>query len=313
MKKLVLSLLVAVLPLALFGASGTAIPGGNQATAFIINKPGAYYLAANRVMTTKAYGAIQINASDVTLDLNGFTLSFSDADGGTANGITTGGSNVEIRNGSITVTPHFAIKAYGSGLRIIDVRMDDTEGIYSEAEAALVERCHVVDSRSCAIHMAGWGSIIKDCIIRNVIQKNGSFGVGIRASSYGEVVGNSINYTASAGIECGGTGATVKNNRVLQANQAHLNWCGGILAFGAQMYISGNVIDRTAGQGIKVAYDSCLIEGNVVKGTEKVGMFVGAGIVSDKATTIVRGNLGSRNPGGLVVGPHIDGGSNMSN
>jgi hypothetical protein len=249
MKKLVLSFLLAVLPLALFGASGTAIPGGNQATAFIINKPGAYYLAANRVMTTKAYAAIQIEASDVTLDLNGFTLSFSDVDGGTGNGIKTGGSNVEIRNGSITVTPAYAIKAYGSGLRIIDVRMDDTKGIYSEAEAALVERCHIVDSRTSAVHATGWGSVVKDCIIRNVIQSYGVGGVGINASSYGEVVGNSINYTAGAAIECSGKGAVVKNNRVLLANQAHLNWSGGILALGAQMYISGNVIDRTAGQG----------------------------------------------------------------
>jgi hypothetical protein len=106
MKKLVLSILLTVLPLALFGASGTAIPGGNQAAPFVINKPGAYYLAANRVMTTKgqAVGAIQIDASDVTLDLNGYTLGYVDVDG-SGSGILVNGSNVEIRNGSINTCP----------------------------------------------------------------------------------------------------------------------------------------------------------------------------------------------------------------
>jgi hypothetical protein len=313
MKKSILSLLLAVLPLALFGASGTAIPGGNQAAPFIINKPGAYYLAANRVMTTKAWAAIQVDASDVTLDLNGFTLSFSDADGDKGNGIVGYGANLEIRNGSITVTPDYAIKAYSSGLRIIDVRIDDTKGIYSESVAALVERCHIVDSRRFAIFMIGKGSIVKNCVIRNVIREHGIGGVGIEAHNYGEIVGNSINYTAGAGIVCSGWGTMVKSNRIVEANRAHLSSGGGIVAWGTQMYISGNVIDSAAGQGIWIEDESCLVDGNVIKGTEKVGMFVGAGIVSNKASTIVRGNLGSGNPGGLIVGPYTNGGDNLSN
>lgn len=313
MKKLILSLVLTILPLALFGASGTAIPGGNQAAPYIINKPGAYYLAANRVMTTKAWAAIQVDASDVTLDLNGFTLSFSDADGDKGNGIVGYGANLEIRNGSITVTPAYAIRAYSSGLRVIDVRIDDTQGIYSEAQAALVERCHILDSRRFAVFMNGKGNIVKDCVIRNVIRESGIGGVGIQASIFGEVVGNSITYTAGAGIVCTGTGTMVKNNRIVEANQAHLDSGGGIVAWGTEMYISGNVIDSAAGQGIWIEDESCLVDGNVIKGTEKVGMFVGAAIVSNKASTIVRGNLGSSNPGGLIVGPHIGGGGNLSN
>ncbi|HEX2100217.1 MAG TPA: hypothetical protein VHF69_06130 [Candidatus Synoicihabitans sp.] len=75
MKNLILSCLLAVLPLSLFAASGTAIPGGNQNTPFVIDKPGAYYLAANRTMTKlNVWAAIEIKADNVTLDLNGFTL-----------------------------------------------------------------------------------------------------------------------------------------------------------------------------------------------------------------------------------------------
>jgi hypothetical protein len=75
------SLLLAAVPPGLFAASGTAIPGGNQTAPFVIAKPGAYHLAANRVMTATGKPAIEITASDVTLDLNGSTLGYIDSTG----------------------------------------------------------------------------------------------------------------------------------------------------------------------------------------------------------------------------------------
>ena len=165
MKKLILTLLLAVLPLSSFAASGTAIAGGSQSTPYVINKPGAYYLAANRVMTTLGQAAIQIDASDVTLDLNGYTLSFPNAEGPYTPGIKAKGANIEIRNGSISTIPGSAIHVDGLlenvGLRLIDLRIADSMGIGTGAWGTWVERCQVTDTSGNAIQV-GTGSTEKE-------------------------------------------------------------------------------------------------------------------------------------------------------
>jgi hypothetical protein len=74
-----------------------------------ITKPGSYYLSTNITVTTSGDDAIDIRASGVTLDLNGFTIS-STGSGGTAiyiSFVSIGGSyigftDITICNGHIT-------------------------------------------------------------------------------------------------------------------------------------------------------------------------------------------------------------------
>jgi hypothetical protein len=316
MKKLVLSLLLAVLPLALFGASGTAIPGGNQAAPYIINKSGAYYLAANRVMTTKGQAAIQIDASDVTLDLNGYTLSYADIEGA-GYGITVTTSNVEIRNGSVITVPYAAISASGgTGVRIIDVRLADTGGIRAFSYATLIERCHIIDSHGSAVNLGGWASVLKDCHIRYVQPYSASgLSYGVYVSTYCKAVGNHIGYTDGAAIYCAGSYAILQDNQVVEANKSKANDAAGILVFGSNVSLRGNTVHDAAGMGIKITEQAsgCMVDNNLVCRTSKTGALAGAGIVSQHASTLLRGNLGSGNAGGLTAGNFVNGGGNQGN
>ncbi len=50
------------------------IPGGVNPAPFVITQPGSYYLTGNRVHTQNVSHSIKITVSNVTLDLNGFTI-----------------------------------------------------------------------------------------------------------------------------------------------------------------------------------------------------------------------------------------------
>jgi len=307
MNKSLLSFLIAVLPLALFGATGTAIPGGQQATTFVINKPGAYYLAGDRVMTGQAYAAIEVQAPDVTLDLNGFSLSYSEASGYSKNGIVSSGSNVEIRNGSIHTAAGDAIISQGVGFRLIDVRISDTGGIGSHGADSLIERCHITDTRGNGIYLGGRGSVVRNCSVKN---STGDTGYGIWLGSHTTVVGCTIGQTEATGIYCYGSSCVVTGNNVYEAN---LGKTPGRCGIGASdnCVITENVVARCFANGIKLDYANCLVEKNVINRTQAVSPMLGAGIVSNDGSTIVRGNVGTANAGPLAAGPYINAGDNV--
>jgi hypothetical protein len=318
MKTKILALLL--FPLALFGASGTAIPGGSQATTFVINKPGAYYLAANRLMTVNTLPAIKIEVSDVTLDLNGYALSFSDvADNPNAPAIDVRASNIEIRNGSITMIPGLAVSAYNDdGVRLIDLRIADSQGVHVGAESSLIDRCQILDTRGQAVFLSGWGSVIRNSSIRNVVLRtnplsNGINGCGIYAGSYVEVVSCSIGHTDAAAIHAGSRG-NVRNNNIFECNKK--SYTGGAITVAGQSgLISGNKIDGCSAAGIKIESDAprTLVENNTIFLTQKLTPMIGAGIVSHASSAVLRGNVGGGNAGGFVVGAHIDAGGNLGN
>lgn len=316
MKKLLLSLLFAVLPLSAFAASGTAIPGGSQSTPFVINKPGAYYLAANRVMTATGLNAIQIEAPDVTLDLNGFTLSFTNING-TGYGIMITSENVEIRNGSITTVPYGAIRSVGgAATRVIDVRVSDSAGIQLVSSASLVERCHIIDSRGQAVLLGGHGCTLKDSHIYYVEPFAGSStSHGVYASTACKVVGNHFESTRGSAIYCPGSGALIADNHVYEANLGKSSSAAGILASGSHVRVRGNSVYGCLGAGITLTENSygCVVENNVVGRTEAASPLVGSAIVSQVPSTILRGNMGMGNAGGLIAGNFIDGGNNVGN
>jgi hypothetical protein len=316
MKKIILSFLLAVLPIALLGASGTAIPGGNQAAPFIISKPGAYYLAANRVMTTKGGSAIQIDASDVTLDLNGFTLSYPDTEGA-GTGIIVKGSSVEIANGSISTVPYNAIFVPNgpAGVRIIDLRIADTMGIKTYGSSTLIERCHIIDSRASAADLGGWQNTLKDCSIE-VVQPNAANagGYGVYASVGSRVIGNYIGRTYLGGIFCTGSHSVVKDNQLVDTNQGKSADSAGIRVVANYVHISGNTIQHAFGAGIRISSgNGCIVERNVVCLTEAASPALGVAFVSQSVSTILRDNLGTGNAGGLTAGIFINGGDNFGN
>jgi hypothetical protein len=126
---------------------------------FTITQPGSYYLTTN--VTVSSGNAISISANNVTLDLNGFTISSTAALASGDEGILLSGSltNIAIRNGHIIsgVTNNNGVySGTGFGLGVgfsgfpYNVRVSDLsvsgcqyDGIYVGYSSTVVESCVV--------------------------------------------------------------------------------------------------------------------------------------------------------------------------
>ena len=125
-------------------------PDPDVVAALVIAQPGSYYLTGD-VMAIPDNPAITISASNVTLDLNGFTVSGNNevADG---HGIHVTGSHVTIRNGSVRNADGDGIACSTGPLTLLDVN---------------------------AVHNAGSGATCaKLRVVGGTFSNNGGSGVG---------------------------------------------------------------------------------------------------------------------------------------
>ncbi|MES2921472.1 MAG: right-handed parallel beta-helix repeat-containing protein [Verrucomicrobiota bacterium] len=149
----------------------TPLSGG--VAAHVISAPGSYYLTGN-VNQSGTNNAIRINAEDVTLDLNGFSVigSFS---GANLAGIyiETFAKNVVVKNGIVRNWSGHAINATaprfsGEGLRLINNGLD---GISTGSWAKIVD-CHAMGNGN-----AGFLGF-DNCVIRECsATENGVYGI----------------------------------------------------------------------------------------------------------------------------------------
>jgi parallel beta-helix repeat protein len=239
---------------------GTAIPAGTVSSAYVITKPGAYYLAGERIMTDNTIPIIAIQSDDVTLDLAGYSISFATTSGGSAPAILSQKTNLEVRNGSILNVPYTGIDFGGvSQFRIIDVRVSDVAtgaginvGSYgivrncdvfhcatgiSAAYAAVVENCRITGTTYRGIDVSA------HCTVRsNVVSTTTSSGISV--SAYCVIEDNTISsansgkYINSAGIWVAGMGNTVRNNSVTNCPVLSIAVSGKTVVEGNTIYSS---------------------------------------------------------------------------
>ncbi len=120
---------------------------------YIIAEPGSYYLAANAQTTSSMFNGITIWASNVTLDLKGFSLTGDGTRG--LHGIVIEGDykNITIRNGTITnwggngVEAATATQCRAEDLRVID---NDGSGIHLPGDEQVVSNCMASDNGESA-------------------------------------------------------------------------------------------------------------------------------------------------------------------
>lgn len=166
---------------------------GNFLAQFIINQPGSYYLASNIVGVTGKRG-IQIEASNVTLDLSGFSLIGVT---GALHGIYfpfTTTTNVTVRNGVI-------------------IGWTGGAGVYHLASNAIMDRL-VVSGNNVGIQI-GHASEVRHCTVNNSSQ-NGIFMIGsggLILNNYcaGNNTANSSGYAA---INAFGSRNRIEGNQV---------------------------------------------------------------------------------------------------
>lgn len=206
---------------------------GNAYAMFVIDKPGSYYLTGNFTVT-KPVG-IYVQASDVTIDLNGFTISAGPSNSSHGIQCSSDGQevwkNVSIRNGNVSgafVDASVDNDAPQSVIENINVRGSTDYGIVI-GSGAIVRNCTM---ESCRIGMAASaGTIVENCVFRNCTDYGASVGevsirdcsfsfnnVGIYCYGAASIESNFFRYNGSgsgSGLLINGSGAVVQDNSII--------------------------------------------------------------------------------------------------
>jgi hypothetical protein len=163
----------------------------NTASLVTISQPGSYYLTHN--LTVSTGDGIDINTNDVTLDLNGFTIS-STAASATGTGIllNNGWSDITIGNGHIRgVGTNNGSGVFSGGGFAYGIK---TSG--AVPENVLVSRISVFGCRFDGLSLSGQNStVVEACTVRTV------GGYGILASTIKSCSAFDCGNTAIAGDE----------------------------------------------------------------------------------------------------------------
>jgi len=163
----------------------------NTASLVTISQPGSYYLTHN--LTVSTGDGIDINTNDVTLDLNGFTIS-STAASATGTGIllNNGWSDITIGNGHIRgVGTNNGSGVFSGGGFAYGIK---TSG--AVPENVLVSRISVFGCRFDGLSLSGQNStVVEACTVRTV------GGYGILASTIKNCSAFDCGNTAIAGDE----------------------------------------------------------------------------------------------------------------
>lgn len=243
---------------------------------YLISAPGSYYLRRNITMSTNGLGGISIQASDVTLDLNGFELAPGPTTTGTGDGISGDiGSNkkcIVIRNGSIRGWGLEGIDLHNtatfSGI-IENIRVCNNAGIGIGAGESYIVRNCTATGNGAGIYVSP-GSALIDCTSYN---NNGdgfflNIGSAIQGCTAFKNVGNGIQVTSG----CRVVGNNCRENGYLAGTGS------GILAGNANG-AGGNRIEQnncTANDfGIRVTSNNNWVVGNTCN-TNTTNWFVNA-------------------------------------
>lgn len=209
--------------------AGNVTPGDAPGFPVVISQPGSYRLASNLALPDANTTGIEINASNVTLDLNGFAITgntvcgtfgispgvFSCTPNGTGHGILGGTNNGFNGNTAITVT-NGTISGMGNAGVALDnqfVRVSNVTAISNGRQGIFV----------------GSGSSVMGCSSIS----NGN--AGIQAGAGSTVLNNTVNFNRFSGLVLEGATAPGYANNVLFGN--------GVPGVQGGIQMGGNVCD----------------------------------------------------------------------
>ncbi len=267
-------------------AAGTEI----RSLPYTITSSGFYYITKNLTCTTGDQ-AIRIEASDVTLDLMGFSI-IGPGSGASMHGIYMHlVDNVEIRNGTVRSFTADGVQSNGTidhfGMRIMNLRVhhNGQYGIYLDEQNHIVQGCTVSHNSYIGIDPGDSSKVIG-----NTIFKNGND--GIEAGRGCTITGNTSYDNASAGI----TG----NVSVFSNNTCFDNDNSGIVSFSYSTVI-GNTCYRNGGNGINAGNGSTITSNTCSQNTLN-------GIEADVGSTIIGNTCYDNSDSGI----HAQNGSTLT-
>jgi len=203
----------------LFSAPAFAIDGQvliNQSTVlaaggfpYKITQPGSYKLSGNLVVSAASTDGIEINVSNVTLDLNGFTISGPVTCTGAGSGISctgTGGAGiigpdfhaVAVRNGSVV--------GFARGVETFYAQVEEIHAM-GNAEIGIFAIEGVVNRNIASLNGQIGIFAIDSTVTENNAISNGEYGLEIEGGVYGSNV-----FEGNGGTPVFNTGAVSQNN-----------------------------------------------------------------------------------------------------
>jgi hypothetical protein len=216
---------------------GVRLPGTPiSAAGFDITQPGSYYLTRN-ITGVGGDSGVSIAASNVTLDLNGFTL--SGAPGATQGIVVTGTrSAVTVRNGIVRDWPSTGVDLDGASAALLeDVRVLNNGGTQ-------VRLGRNSTARNC---QAGGGTLGIVTDVNSTITgcKVVGSATGIFAAGDTHVIDNTVDDAqelapSDCGIVVQGSGNRVQGNAVTGSTRAFCTDAGAAGNVFAQNFAAGN-------------------------------------------------------------------------
>jgi len=183
---------------------------------FIINQPGSYYLTTNLVAVNSKRG-IQIEASNVTLDLNGFTV-FGNSNAYDAIYYPYAAtSNSVVRNGLITGWSSGAAVYYLGRGGLFERLLTSANAVgINCANACVVRNCLISDNAQNGIYIIGAENTVIDnqCSRNNTANSSSSAGINIFGYR-NRVEGNHVTASGPAGY---GIQVTAYSNNIVVRN-----------------------------------------------------------------------------------------------
>lgn len=268
-----------------------------------ITQPGSYYLVSNFVGASGQHGIV-VSASNVTLDLMGFTLTGIP---GTSSGIliASGVQNVGVRNGTLTKWGR-AVRADSdtTGVQLTHLNaLECDQGLLISARNSVIEGCVASLNSGSGITVSS-GCRVANCTASG----NQDVGFNIAEGSYLE--GTSIV-----------TNCVAKDNRckgMLVASNALITNCvvtgngteadqfdSGIYVWAFRSEIKDCNISNNRGNGVLV-HRQCLVKDNLIVNNTSVGIRVGYAAI-DNWGGRVEGNMISGNGTGILI-PSVEAG-----
>lgn len=314
----------------------TNTPGGGSAV-FRITQSGSYYLTGNVVGVAGRHG-IEITASGVTLDLNGFEVIGAGSTSGAWDGIRTSVAtkNVTVRNGHVRNWGDDGIElanfVNSSGARV--------EGVQSTGNGGTGITCstangQVLDSTASENGDTGIsaGRLVRGCTATD------NAGIGLAVGQGGSIIDSAAFSNDDDGLRTGfgctvvnctsanntGDGIEASNGTTITSSSFYANGGSGINAFSSITIRNCTAVSNTL-YGID-SDTSCHVEGctansnilsgirigsrgvvrNCVANSNAAGVEVGAGILGTGSDTRIEGNSCNNND----VGIDIDGAGNI--
>ena len=279
------------------------LPAGVDAI-HLIDQPGSYYVTAD-IAGAPGMNGVRISADNVTLDLNGFTIT---GVAGSNHGLVTAGARgMTVRNGTITGFSMRGVEAATARSSIFDsliVRACGDKGIAAGFDS-IVRGCIATGNASDGI-FTNTGALVTGCVSNANSGDGFDLSVGCSVidcvaddnagSGYFIIQHVSVNRCVARnngahGLQSG-AGTSVRDS-LFRNNDDH-----GIRVTTACDLV-GNHCDENVGPGIRVD-GSCRVRDNFCKGN---GFFPGdaAGILAEGSSNTISGNTVAANDRGIEI------------